>query len=175
MLGNRQTALRAPVEKSTEVPRDVQHDDLGAPVIKALIEQSRLDSTRTYDLLWGWSDQAGDDTRKVQRKSTLIIGLPSEPHASTINRLCGLSLDSIIKAPNTIWSANAIVIVAGCVESMSQAPHFLPKIPSGSANSIKADNTTLSWRYPNPNMQELFSFQSMGEKAEYEFVLACHA
>jgi 3-oxo-5,6-didehydrosuberyl-CoA/3-oxoadipyl-CoA thiolase len=175
MLGNQQTALRATVEKPTGVPRNVQPGDLGSNVVKAFIGQSHLNSRLSGDVLWGCSDQAGEFSRKVGGISTLLIGLPSEVHDSTINGLRGPGLDSIIEAPNTIWSTNADDIVPGSVETTSQTPYSLLKLPSGAAISIKADDTTLSWRYPNPKMQELFSLQSNEEKAEYEFAPACRA
>jgi len=159
-------ALRTPVGKYGGVLREVRPDDLGAIVIKALVEKSGIDPVLIDDVLWGCANQAGEDNRNVGRMSALLAGLPHSVPANTINRLCGSSLDAIIQATRAIWSGDAEIIVAGGVESMSRAPYSVPKNQSGSYGNVTAYDTALGWRYPNPKMKETFPLESMGETAE---------
>ncbi|MFN0159264.1 MAG: thiolase family protein [Bacteroidota bacterium] len=159
-------ALRTPIGKYGGVLRDVRPDDLGAIVIKALVEKSGIDPATIDDVMWGCANQAGEDNRNIGRMSTLLAGLPHSVPASTINRLCASSLDCIIQAARAVWSGDAEVLIAGGVESMSRAPYSIPKNPSGSFGNVTAYDTALGWRYPNPKMKEMFPLESMGETAE---------
>jgi 3-oxoadipyl-CoA thiolase len=159
-------ALRTPVGRYGGVLRDVRPDDLGALVIRKLVERARLDPSGIDDVLWGCANQAGEDNRNVGRMSSLLAGLPYSIPANTVNRLCGSSLDAIIQAARAVWSGDAEVIIAGGVESMSRAPYSVPKNQGGTYGNITAYDTALGWRYPNPRMEELFPLESMGETAE---------
>ena len=108
-------ALRTPVGKYGGVLRDVRPDDLGALIIKTLVEKTKIDPSLIDDVMWGCANQAGEDNRNVGRMSALLAGLPQSVPANTINRLCGSSLDAIIQAARAIWSGDADVIIAGGV------------------------------------------------------------
>ncbi|MBI4535734.1 MAG: thiolase family protein [Ignavibacteriae bacterium] len=159
-------ALRTPVGKYGGLLRDVRPDDLGAMVIKALLEQTKIDPQLIDDVMWGCANQAGEDNRNVGRMSALLAGLPQSVPANTINRLCGSSLDAIIQASRAIWSRDAEILIAGGVESMSRAPYSIPKNQSGLYGNVTAYDTALGWRYPNPKMEKIFPLESMGETAE---------
>lgn len=159
-------ALRTPIGKYGGVLRDVRPDDLGAIVIKALVEKTGIDPSLIDDVMWGCANQAGEDNRNVGRMSALLAGLPHGVPANTINRLCGSSLDAIIQAARAIWSGDAEVIIAGGVESMSRAPYSVAKNQSGTFGNVTAFDTALGWRYPNPKMEKMFPLESMGETAE---------
>jgi len=148
------------------VLRDVRPDDLGALIIKTIVEKATIDPMLIDDVMWGCANQAGEDNRNIGRMSALLAGLPQSVPANTINRLCGSSLDAIIQAARAIWSADADVIIAGGVESMSRAPYSVPKNQSGSFGNVIAYDTALGWRYPNPRMEKMFPLESMGETAE---------
>ncbi|MDL1892428.1 thiolase family protein [Sphingobacteriales bacterium CHB3] len=160
------SALRTPIGKYGGVLRDVRPDDLGALVIKSLVDKSGIDPATIDDVMWGCANQAGEDNRNVGRMSALLAGLPYNIPATTVNRLCGSSLDAIIQAARAIWSGDASVIIAGGVESMSRAPYSVAKNQSGSFGNITAFDTALGWRYPNPKMEKMFPLESMGETAE---------
>jgi 3-oxoadipyl-CoA thiolase len=160
------TARRTPVGKYGGALRDVRPDDLAALVIRDLIAQSGIDPARIDDVAWGCANQAGEDNRNIGRMAALLAGLPSNVPANTINRLCGSSLDAIIQAARAIWSADAEVMLAGGVESMSRAPYSVPKNQNGSFGNMTAYDTALGWRYPNARMEKLFPLESMGETAE---------
>ena len=159
-------ALRTPIGRYGGTLRDVRPDDLGALLIKAIVEKTKIDPALIDDVMWGCANQAGEDNRNVGRMSALLAGLPQNVPANTINRLCGSSLDAIIQATRAIWSADADIIVAGGVESMSRAPYSVPKNQSGSFGNVTAYDTALGWRYPNPKMEKMFPLESMGETAE---------
>ena len=161
-------AVRTLVGKYGGVLRDVRPDDLSALVIKALLERTKLDPSRVQDVLWGCANQAGEDNRNVSRMALLLAGLPNSVPGTTINRLCGSSLDAINHAARAIWSDDLDIVIAGGVESMSRAPYSVPKNQSGSYGNVTAYDTSLGWRYPNPNMESAIGgpLESMGETAE---------
>jgi acetyl-CoA acyltransferase len=157
-------ALRTPIGKYGGVLRDVRPDDLSALLMKAVV--NGIPAERIDDVLWGCANQAGEDNRNVGRMSALLAGFPFSVPASTINRLCGSSLDAIIHGTRALWSGDAEIILAGGVESMSRAPYSLPKAATLTYGNLTAYDTALGWRYPNPKMMELFPLESMGETSE---------
>ena len=92
-----------------------------------------MTSTRQLigDVVWGCANQAGEDNRNVGRMAVLLAGLPTSVPATTVNRLCGSSLDAVIAASRAIETGDADVVVAGGVESMTRAPWVLPKPSRG--------------------------------------------
>jgi acetyl-CoA acetyltransferase family protein len=161
-------ALRTPVGKYGGVLKDVRPDDLSAFVLKKLIKRTKLDAGLIEDVLWGCANQAGEDNRNVGRMAVLLSGFPHSVPAATINRLCGSSLDAINQAARAVWSGEYEVVIAGGVESMSRAPYVIPKNVNGKAlfGNLTAYDTALGWRFPNPEMVQLFPLESMGETAE---------
>jgi len=125
-----------------------------------------LDPAAIGDVVWGCANQAGEDNRNVGRMAVLLAGLPVEVPATTVNRLCGSSLDAAMMASRTIESGDADVVVAGGVESMTRAPWVLPK-PSRAfpAGNVTAVSTTLGWRLVNENMPKEWTI-SLGESNE---------
>src|SRR2546427_6996005 len=159
-------AVRTPIGRYGGVLQEVRPDDLGAAAIRALIERTHLDPSKVEDVIWGCANQAGEDNRNVGRMSALLAGLPFSVPGTTVNRLCGSSLDAVQHAVRAIWSGDAEIIIAGGVESMSRAPYSMAKNLSGSYGNATAYDTALGWRYPNPRMEKLFPLESMGETAE---------
>jgi 3-oxoadipyl-CoA thiolase len=161
-------AVRTPVGKYGGVLRDVRPDDLSAVVIKALIARTKLDTQIIDDVMWGCANQAGEDNRNIGRMGALLAGLPFSVPGTTINRLCGSSLDAINHAARAIWSDDLQCVIAGGVESMSRAPYSIPKNQSGTFGNVTAYDTALGWRYPNPKMDSAIGgpLESMGETAE---------
>jgi len=159
-------AARTPVGKYGGLLRDIRPDDLSALIIKSLLQRTGLDPCLIQDVMWGCANQAGEDNRNVGRMGALLAGVPSSVPATTLNRLCGSSLDAINQSARAIWSDDLDIIVAGGVESMSRAPYSIPKNQSGAYGNVVAYDTALGWRYPNPQMEKLFPLESMGETAE---------
>lgn len=162
------SACRTPFGKYGGALKDVRPDDLAAIVIAEAAKRAGIDTNAIDDVLFGCANQAGEDNRNIARMGVLLAGLPERTPATTINRLCGSSLDAIIQASRAIRAGEADVIIAGGVESMTRAPYSIPKNVSGSAlfGNITAYDTALGWRYPNPKMELMFPLESMGETGE---------
>jgi acetyl-CoA acetyltransferase family protein len=160
-------AVRTPVGRLGGALAQVRPDDLGAVVIKALLERNRsLDPARIDEVCFGAANQSGEDNRNVARMSSLLAGLPTSVPGSTVNRLCASGLDAVVGAARTIAVGDASVMVAGGVESMTRAPFVLPKsdrpFPAGDAT---LHSTTLGWRMVNPNMPADFT-TGLGQSTE---------
>src|SRR4051812_28785268 len=145
----------------------VRPDDLAAIVLNGVLDKApSLDRAAIGDVVWGCANQAGEDNRNVGRMAVLLAGLPVSVPATTVNRLCGSSLDAAMIASRTIESGDADVIVAGGVESMTRAPWVLPNPPRASpAGNVTAVSTTLGWRLVNDNMPAEWTV-SLGEANE---------
>ena len=159
-------AVRTPVGKYGGALRDVRPDDMSAIVLRSLLARTSLDPATIQDVMWGCANQAGEDNRNIGRMAALLAGLPYSVPGTTINRLCGSSLDAINQAARAVWSDDLEIIVAGGVESMSRAPYSVPKNLTGAFGNLTAFDTTLGWRYPNPKMELMFPLEAMGETAE---------
>lgn len=160
-------AVRTPFGRYGGMLAQVRPDDLGALPIRALMERhAGVDWTALDDVLYGCANQAGEDNRNVARMSALLAGLPVEVPASTINRLCGSSLDAIGTAARAIKSGESQLIIAGGVESMTRAPFVMGKADTPFSRSAKMEDTTIGWRLINPLMQAKYGIDSMPETAE---------
>ena len=103
-------------------------DDLAAIALKGVLDKApALDPAQVEDVVWGCANQAGEDNRNVGRMAVLLAGLPTSVPASTVNRLCGSSLEAAILASRTVDAGDADIVVAGGVESMTRARWVLPK------------------------------------------------
>ncbi|KCW40825.1 3-oxoadipyl-CoA thiolase, partial [Acinetobacter baumannii 1032359] len=142
-------------------------DDLGAVPIKALMQRNpNVDWEQVDDVIYGCANQAGEDNRNVGRMSALLAGLPYQVPATTINRLCGSSLDAIAIAARAIKAGEANLVIAGGVESMSRAPYVMGKSDSAFGRSQKIEDTTMGWRFINPKLKELYGVDTMPQTAE---------
>ncbi|MCI0706525.1 MAG: thiolase family protein [Ignavibacteriae bacterium] len=161
-------AVRTPVGKYGGVLKDVRPDDLSGHILRKLAERTKLDAALVEDVFWGCANQAGEDNRNIARMAVLLAGFPYSVPATTVNRLCGSSLEAINMAARSVWSGEYEVIIAGGVESMTRAPYSVPKNVSGQAlyGNLTAYDTALGWRYPNPKLEAMFPLESMGETAE---------
>jgi len=145
----------------------VRPDDLAATALSGVLGKAPdLDPARVDDVVWGCANQAGEDNRNVGRMAVLLAGLPTSVPATTVNRLCGSSLDAAMQASRTIETGDADVVVAGGVESMTRAPWVLPKpdraFPAGNTTAV---STTLGWRLVNDRMPKEWTV-SLGEANE---------
>ena len=160
-------AVRTPIGKYRGALAKVRSDDLAAHVITALVKREPKLAERLDQVVFGSTNQAGEDNRNVARMALLIAGLPYEVPAVTVNRLCGSGLEAINDAARMISLGEASVAIAGGVESMTRAPFSMAK-PSEAFGRTPPEiyDTTLGWRYPNPRMEARFDLISMGETAE---------
>ena len=145
----------------------VRPDDLAAHVLRGLtVRLPSVDWDALDDVVLGCANQAGEDNRNVARMAALLADLPVSAPGTTVNRLCGSSLDAIAIASRAIRSGDADLVLAGGVESMSRAPFVLPKATSAFSRSAEIHDTTIGWRFVNPAMRERFGTDSMPETAD---------
>jgi acetyl-CoA acyltransferase len=145
----------------------VRTDDLAAIPIKALIERNpSLDWSAVDDVILGCANQAGEDNRNVARMALLLAGLPQSVPGTTVNRLCGSSLDAVSIAARAIKTGENSLLIAGGVESMSRAPFVMGKADAAWSRSMKMEDTTLGWRFVNPLMKAQYGVDSMAETGE---------
>ncbi|HFX6226367.1 3-oxoadipyl-CoA thiolase [Acinetobacter nosocomialis] len=160
-------AIRTPFGRYAGGLAPVRADDLGAVPIKALMQRNpNIDWEQVDDVIYGCANQAGEDNRNVGRMSALLAGLPYQVPATTINRLCGSSLDAIAIAARAIKAGEANLVIAGGVESMSRAPYVMGKSDSAFGRSQKIEDTTMGWRFINPKLKELYGVDTMPQTAE---------
>jgi acetyl-CoA acyltransferase len=160
-------AIRTPFGRFGGALSSVRADDLAALPIAALIARNRgVDWSRVDDVLYGCANQAGEDNRNVARMAALLAGLPDSVPGSTINRLCGSSLDAVGSAARAIRTGEANLVIAGGVESMTRGPFVMAKAESAFSRSASIEDTTLGWRFVNPKMKAAYGIDSMPETAE---------
>jgi 3-oxoadipyl-CoA thiolase len=159
--------IRTPTGRYGGALSFVRTDDLAALPIRALMARNaKVDWGGVDDVLYGCANQAGEDNRNVGRMAALLAGLPVEVPASTINRLCGSSLDAVGMAARAIACGEADLMIAGGVESMSRAPFVMPKADTAFSRSNAVYDTTIGWRFVNPKMKAQYGIDSMPETAE---------
>ncbi|PKF33780.1 3-oxoadipyl-CoA thiolase [Acinetobacter proteolyticus] len=160
-------AIRTPFGRYAGGLAPVRADDLGAVPIQALMQRNpSVDWQQVDDVIYGCANQAGEDNRNVGRMSALLAGVPYQVPATTVNRLCGSSLDAIAMAARAIKANEADLIIAGGVESMSRAPYVMGKSDSAFGRSQKIEDTTMGWRFINPKLKEVYGVDSMPQTAE---------
>jgi 3-oxoadipyl-CoA thiolase len=163
-------AVRTPIGAHGGVLAAVRPDDLGALVLRALIDRTKIDPAIVEEVYLGCANQAGEDNRNVARMSVLLAGFPVDVPAVTLNRLCASGLNAVNQAARAIRVGEGDVYIAGGLESMSRAPYSVPKGERGFpwGNQTMWD-TTLGWRYPNQALKDQYGNDSMGETAENVF------
>ena len=160
-------AIRTPFGRYSGALSGVRTDDLAAIPIRTLVERNpSIDWNALDDVIYGCANQAGEDNRNVARMALLLAGLPKEISGSTVNRLCGSSLDALAVASRSIKSGEIDLVIAGGVESMSRAPFVMGKADSAFSRGMKLEDTTIGWRFVNPVMKAKYGTDAMPETAE---------
>ncbi len=160
-------AVRTPFGRHGGALASVRPDDLAAHVLSSLLDRApQLSPEQIDDVIYGDANGAGEDNRNVARMAVLLAGLPTRVSGSTVNRLCGSSLDAAMQASRAIETGDAEVVVVGGVESMSRAPWVLPKPTRGyDRGDQQLYSTTLGWRMVNPEMPDQWTI-TLGASAE---------
>jgi len=161
-------AVRTPIGRYKGALKSIRPDDLGAIVIKALLERNPdLPAEELEEVILGNANQAGEDNRNVARMSTLLAGLPVGVAGTTINRLCGSGLDAVNYAARAAMVGEGDIFIAGGTESMTRAPYVMGKpekeFPRG---NMEMFDTTIGWRFVNDKLAEMYGTDSMPETAE---------
>ena len=157
-------AVRTPFGRFGGALAAVRPDDLASHVITALLDRNPgLDGGAVDEVIFGNANGAGEDNRNLGRMASLLAGLPATVPATTVNRLCGSSLDAAMIASRTIETGDAEIVIAGGAESMTRSPWVIMKpdqpFPAG---NLTAASTTLGWRLVNSRMPAEWTI-SLGE------------
>nr|WP_314403428.1 3-oxoadipyl-CoA thiolase [Stenotrophomonas rhizophila] len=159
--------IRTPIGRYGGALAGVRADDLGAIPLKALLARHpQLDPALIDEVYLGCANQAGEDNRNVARMSLLLAGLPVSVPGSTVNRLCGSGLDAIGTVARGIAAGELGLAIAGGVESMSRAPYVMGKAGTPFARDQVMEDTTMGWRFINPQLRALYGVETMGQTAE---------
>ena len=160
-------AIRTPFGRYAGGLAAIRADDLGAIPIQALMQRNpSVNWELVDDIIYGCANQAGEDNRNVGRMSALLAGVPYQVPATTVNRLCGSSLDAVAMAARAIKAGEADLIIAGGVESMSRAPLVMGKAETAFGRAQKLEDTTMGWRFINPKLKEMYGVETMPQTAE---------
>ena len=161
-------ACRTPMGRIGGQLAGVRPDDLAAHVVGALMERNpTLDARDIEDVVWGATNQAGEDNRNLARMAALLAGLGIEAPGQTVNRLCGSGLQAIVTAAQALASGWGDIMIAGGSEAMSRAPYVVTKPERAYAvGAPQMVDTVLGWRLVNPRMKELYPPIGLGETAE---------
>jgi acetyl-CoA acetyltransferase family protein len=160
-------AVRTPFGRLGGALAQSRPDDLAAFAVRTLLDRAPgLDPAAVAEVTLGNANGAGEENRNVGRMAALLAGLPTSIPGSTVNRLCGSSLDAAMGGSRLIETGDADVVVTGGVESMTRAPWVLPKpdkpYPTGNVTAV---STALGWRLVNPRMSPEWTV-SLGEACE---------
>lgn len=159
--------VRTPVGKLAGTLSAVRADDLGAHVIKSLMEKfPSVDYSDVQDVIMGCANQAGEDNRNVARMALLLAGMPYTVPGVTVNRLCASGLSASMDAARNIMTGDANLIIAGGVEHMTRGPFVMSKSSTPFGKDVQLYDTTFGWRFINPKMKEMYGVDAMGETAE---------
>lgn len=160
-------AIRTPIGNLGGCLAQVRPDDLAAHVLNVIVARTGIDKALVEEVYMGCANQAGEDNRNVARMALLLADFPLEVAGVTFNRLCASGLNAVNQAARAIKVGEGDVYIAGGVESMSRAPYSVPKAEKAYPwGNITAWDTTLGWRYPNPEMEARYGTDPMGETAE---------
>ena len=160
-------AIRTPVGKYGGALSSVRPDDLAAIPMKEIISRnSQVETTAIDDVIFGCANQAGEDNRNVARMGLLLAGYPESVSGVTVNRLCGSGMEAVAMAARSIRSGEADLIIAGGVESMSRSPFVMPKPTVAFSRDAEIYDTTIGWRFINPEFQKRFGTDPLIETAE---------
>ena len=159
--------IRTPIGSYGGSLAAVRPDNLAAHVIQQLTKRvAGLDLARIDDVILGCANQAGEDNRNIARMALLLAGLPVDVPGETVNRLCASGLSAVARAAQAIKAGEGELFIAGGVESMTRAPYVMNKPDAAFSRSPEVFDTSIGWRFVNPQMRELFGVDSMGETAE---------
>lgn len=159
--------VRTPIGSYQGTLSAVRPDDLGALVIKTIVEKNPNIPKEAYDdVIMGCANQAGEDNRNVARMSLLLAGLPYSVPGETVNRLCSSGLSAIIHANRAIKAGDGHLFIAGGIENMTRGPLVVSKPSVAFGTDSKMYDSSFGWRFINPKMHQEYGTDAMGETAE---------
>jgi 3-oxoadipyl-CoA thiolase len=158
--------VRTPIGRHGGGLASIRPDDLAAITIEALVERSGIDPHDIDDVIFGCTNQAGEDNRNVARMALLRADLPVTVPGQTVNRLCGSGMQAVASAFHAIAAGEGDAFIVGGVESMSRAPWVMLKPETGYPRGVpETADTVLGWRFVNPALAPEWTI-GLGETAE---------
>jgi acetyl-CoA acyltransferase len=159
--------VRTPIGNLGGTLSPIRADDLAALSIKGLMKKfPQLEGSSIDDVLLGCANQAGEDNRNVARMATLLAGLPASVPGETINRLCASGMAAAVNASRLLHMGDAQLVIAGGVEHMTRGPWVISKASKPFGRDSQMHDTSFGWRFVNPQLDELYGTESMGQTAE---------
>ncbi|MBC6402892.1 MAG: 3-oxoadipyl-CoA thiolase [Hyphomonadaceae bacterium] len=159
--------VRTPIGRYGGGLASIRPDNLLSLTIRKVLDRNPgVDPVAIDDCFMGCANQAGEDNRNVARMSVLLAGLPESVPGVTINRLCGSGLEAVGQAARAIQIGAADLVLAGGVESMSRAPMVISKSPKAYSRDVNLYDTTIGWRFVNPEMETTYGVDGLPLTAE---------
>ncbi|HKR29630.1 MAG TPA: acetyl-CoA C-acetyltransferase [Terriglobales bacterium] len=155
------SAVRTPIAKFQGALTDFTAPQLGAMVVKEAVKRANLDPTRVDECIMGNVISAGLGQNPA-RQAALNGGLPPEVAALTINKVCGSGLKAVGLAAQAIQTGNAEILVAGGMESMTNAPYLLPQARKG----YRLGNSQIIDSMVNDGLWDVYNNYHMGMTGE---------
>ncbi|MGB6608305.1 MAG: acetyl-CoA C-acetyltransferase [Acidobacteriaceae bacterium] len=155
------SGVRTPVGKFQGSLSDVSAPRLGAVVVREAVQRAHLQPEQIDECIMGNVVSAGLGQNPA-RQAALFGGLPPEVSAVTVNMVCGSGLRAVALGAQSIQTGNAEIVVAGGMESMTNAPYLLPQARSGfrMGNAVAVDSMV------NDGLWDVYNDFHMGHTAE---------
>jgi len=159
-------AVRTPVGKRGGGLSQAHPADLGAHVLKTLVERTRIDPSSVEDVIFGCIDTIGPQAGDIARTCWLAAGLPDEVPGTTVDRQCGSSQQAIHFAAQAVMSGTSDVIVAGGVQNMSQIPISSAMTAAEPLGFTDPFSSSKGWvdRYGTQEISQFRSAEMIAEK-----------
>jgi acetyl-CoA C-acetyltransferase len=156
------SAVRTPIAKFQGAFSDLSATELGAIVVREAVKRAGItDLNNVNECIMGNVIQAGLGQNPA-RQAAIKGGLPPQVGAMTINKVCGSGLKSIALAAQAIQTGNAEVVVAGGMESMTNAPYLMPAARKG----FRMGNNTVVDSMINDGLWDVYNNYHMGHTGE---------
>ncbi len=155
------SAARTPIGSFLSSLQSVPSTELGAIAIRGALEQAKVDAGDVQEVFMGCVLPAGLGQAPA-RQAALAAGLSQAATCTTINKVCGSGLKTVILAAQAIACGDVDIAIAGGMENMSQAPH----VQKGLRNGVKMGNSTLIDSMVNDGLWDVYNDQHMGNCAE---------
>src|SRR6266478_5040400 len=124
------SGCRTPVGKFQGSLSDLTAPQLGAIVVREAVKRANIESSQVDECIMGNVISAGLGQNPA-RQAAILGGLPPEVGAMTINKVCGSGLKAVALAAQAVQTGNSTIVVAGGMESMTNAPYLLPQARKG--------------------------------------------
>ncbi len=159
--------VRTPIGRYGGALSAIRPDNLAAYLLSGLTARHpSIDWADLDDVVLGATNQAGEDNRNVARMALLLAGLPAEISGVTVNRLCGSGAEAVSVASRAIVSGEHDLVIVGGVESMGRAPFVQGKADRAFSRRAELFDTTLGWRFVNPELERRYGVDTMGDRRE---------